>query len=1031
MRCELAPNQVDLYTADQAADDPSTYLVNCVYRITGPADGPLLAERFARLAETYPVLASRVVEDDGTWFLETAPNPPQLHCVRVADEPDSTAARLRVREELTRPLDLAKGPLCRAVLLQYAPDTADLVLVAHHLVVDGRSMELLARGLLTDRATEPATAYADWAAAAHGRLPRRAGRAAEIRAELAAADVVPSLEWAGAAGDAPGSGDAHRTGGGVAEALLPAGLHRSLRDLGTELGITPYSAVLAAAALVLGRNSGAARPVIGTTVSRRSPAHADTVGYFNNTAPVPVLLDGQATVTDFLREVHQRGVQAYRDADLPLSSVLPGTGLTAPQLVVSAIDTLPELREGDRHAVPHEDQGLGTAHFPLTLGLYQEHGRTDGIRMLLRHQRALVTDAAAALFFRQLTPVLTHFTARPGGRLDEVDTLPADELTALLATGRGARLTAPPVALTELFARQAREAAGRTAVVCREQQVSYRELDDISRRLATVLVEFGVRPGDRVGVCLDRGIGQVAAVLAVLRAGAAYVPLDPDYPPQRLAFVIEDTELRTVITEGELLADVPGLRRVAPDATPEDPALALPTVDPEATAYVIHTSGSTGRPKGVRVSHRNVAALLAATREEYAPGPDDVWSYFHSLAFDFSVWEIWGCLLTGGRLVVVPYDVSRDAEAFHGLLLREGVTVLNQTPSAFAQLVNTEAFRDGGLAVRLVIFGGEALDRGVLVPWFARYPEDVCRPVNMYGITETTVFCTWHPVDRSEALRGSRSIGRPIPGWDLYVLDDRGRPAAPGVPGEIWVGGAGVTQGYLDRPELNAERFTDDHLTGTPGARLYRSGDLGRFLPDGQIEYLGRRDDQVKIRGHRIELGEIRHALLEDDRVRAAASLVRAPDGPASARVDAYVVTVTDTDAPGTLADIRHRLAERLPGHLLPATVTAVPELPLTANGKLDTARLPDPRPAERATAPEPDRPSGPEAAMAALWQRVLEVPVAPDDNFFDLGGTSVQAVLLATALREENYPAIRLRDIFRNSTPRRLAAALTPRTDA
>lgn len=528
MRWELSPNQVDLYTADQAAEDPSTYLVNCVYRITGPADEPLLAERFARLGETYPVLASRVVEDDGAWFLEAAPDPPQLRSVQVADAPDGAAARLRLREELTRPLDLAKGPMCRAVLLRYAPETADLVLIAHHLVVDGRSMELIARGVLTDEPTEPAADWADWAAAARARLPRRAGRAAEIRAELATADVAPSLDWAGAAGDAPGAGAT--TGGGVAEALLPAALHRSLRDLGTELGVTPYSAVLAAVALVLGRNSGAARPVIGTTVSRRSPAHATTVGYFNNTTPVPVLLDGQATVADFLREVHRRGVQAYRDADLPLSSVLPGAGLTAPQLVVSAIDTLPALREGDRHAVPHEDQGLGTAHFPLTLGLYQEHGRTDGIRMLLRHQRALVTEEAAALFFRQLTAVLAHFTDRPDRRLDDVDTLPAEELTALLATGRGARLTDPPAALTELFADRVREVAGRTAVVCRDERASYGELDAHSRQLALALIESGVRPGDRVGVCLDRGVGQIAAVLAVLRAGAAYVPLDPDYP---------------------------------------------------------------------------------------------------------------------------------------------------------------------------------------------------------------------------------------------------------------------------------------------------------------------------------------------------------------------------------------------------------------------------------------------------------------------------------------------------------------------
>jgi amino acid adenylation domain-containing protein len=1021
MGWELAPNQIDLYTADHATDDPATYLVNAVYRITGPVDADRLARRLERLCAAHPVLAARVVQDGASWSLEETSDRPELLRVTLDTDPDGAAARQRVHDELRIPLDLAEGPLLRAVLLQYRPDTADLLLVAHHLVVDGHSMALVARGLLTDEPGKPGPAFADWAAAARDRRTARTADAAAIRAELAEADSAPSLDWAAPDGPPPPDEPA----GGVAEAVVPAALHQGIRRLSADLGITAHSVVLAAAGFVIGRNSGCARPVVGTTVSRRPAAHADTVGYFNTTTAVPVGLDDGITVTDFLRAVHRRGIRAYREADVPLSAVWPSSAGAAPQVVLAAIDALPHLTDGEVTAVPQQDQGLGTAHFPLTIGLYQQPDRQGGIRMLLRHQRSLVDDSAAALFFRQLLFVLAEFAETPEQPLGAVDTLPGPEVLAELGTGRGAPLETPARTLAELFEQQAAVVADNTAVVCGADRLTYRELDERSRALAVVLGEAGVRPGDRVGVCLDRGTGQVAAVLAVLRAGAAYVPLDPDYPPQRLAFIVEDTGLRTVITREGLMPGTQGLRVVPVDAEPRDPDRPLPSVAPDATAYVIHTSGSTGRPKGVLVSHRNVAALLAATKQEYAPGPDDVWSYFHSLAFDFSVWEIWGCLLSGGRLVVVPYEVSRDAEAFHGLLRTEGVTVLNQTPSAFAQLVNARAFQDGGLAVRLLIFGGEALDRGILLPWMDRYPEDACRAVNMYGITETTVFCTWHTVDRAEARRGSRSIGRPVPGWDIHVLDGRGRPVPRGVPGEIHVGGAGVAQGYLDRPELNAERFLDG-LPALPGRRLYRSGDLGRFLPDGRLEYLGRLDEQVKIRGHRIEPGEIRHSLLEDPRVRAAACVVRTPGGPDSARVDAYVVT----DHPDVLDDIRHRLADRLPGHALPATLTPVPELPLTPNGKLDTARLPEAVPAVPTAGRDtgPAEPEGPWAAMAATWQEVLGVPVGADDNFFDLGGTSVQAVLLISALREADFPHVRLRDVFRNSTPRRLAAALDQR---
>ncbi|MFF3413060.1 amino acid adenylation domain-containing protein, partial [Streptomyces sp. NPDC002742] len=348
--------------------------------------------------------------------------------------------------------------------------------------------------------------------------------------------------------------------------------------------------------------------------------------------------------------------------------------------------------------------------------------------------------------------------------------------------------------------------------------LSYGELGVLSDRLARVLVESGVVPGDRVGVCLERGPALVVALLAVLKAGAAYVPLDPHYPAERLAFVARDTGLRVAVGEASGPCAGLGLTVVETGGEPADPDGGLPRIGADAAAYVIHTSGSTGRPKGVVVGHRHVAALLGATARGFGLGPGDVWTFFHSFAFDFSVWEIWGCLLTGGRLVVVPFTVSRDPEEFHALLVREEVTVVNQTPSAFSQLVGAQAFGAGGLAVRLLVFGGEPLDPGMLLPWFDRYPPSRCRAVNMYGITETTVHCTWHTVTRADALTGSRSVGRPLPGWDLHVLDDRGRPAPPGVPGEIHVGGAGVSFGYLGRPELTAERFIPDHLTGEPGS---------------------------------------------------------------------------------------------------------------------------------------------------------------------------------------------------------------------
>ncbi|MFH9606620.1 amino acid adenylation domain-containing protein [Streptomyces sp. NPDC017448] len=601
--------------------------------------------------------------------------------------------------------------------------------------------------------------------------------------------------------------------------------------------------------------------------------------------------------------------------------------------------------------------------------------------------------------------------ALPLGLLD-----PPSEREAAARSALGATRPAPPSPrIDEAFAAQVAAHPDAPALTCGSATLSYSELDARAEEFADGLYARGVRPGDLVGLCLPRSAELVAAMLGILKAGAGYVPLDPEHPADRRERTAREAGVRLTVEDPAALTGRPP-RPPAPRGTPGSPA------------YAIHTSGSTGRPKGVLVPHSNVTALVEAVREDFGLSPDDTWTCFHSAAFDFSVWEIWGALLTGGRLVVVDHWTTRSPEDFHALLVRERVSVVSQTPSAFAQLAAADRAAVERAAPRLVVLGGEPLDARPLLGWFDRHPEDRCRVVNMYGITETTVHVTAATVTRREALAGSRSVGRPLPGWSVRVLDAYGRPAPPGAPGEIHVGGAGVALGYLNRPAETAARFVPDPLVPA-GQRLYRSGDLGRLLSDGTLEHLGRIDDQVKVRGFRIEPGEIRHVLLEDPAVSAAAVTVTGGgSGDAAAvRIDAYVVPAPGADRdPGP---VRERAARLLPAHMAPATVTVLPALPLTANGKLDPARLPAPG-ARRAAAPAPSGPplreDSPAAVLAAVWREVLGVrEVGPDDDFWELGGNSLYAIRIGALARERGLPGIPLRRLYLTPTLGALAEAL------
>jgi amino acid adenylation domain-containing protein len=588
-------------------------------------------------------------------------------------------------------------------------------------------------------------------------------------------------------------------------------------------------------------------------------------------------------------------------------------------------------------------------------------------------------------------------------------------------------------ALPELFEAQVARTPERVAVIAGTETLTYRELDRRVRRMAGRLRALGVAPEARVGVLVAPSADLVVAILGVLKAGGAYVPADVESPRDRIAFILTDAAVRVVIVDRErrslLPPDVGAVVVMgeceAPDRGDEGDHAGA-GARPDNLAYVVYTSGSTGRPKGVLVEHHSVVSLCRAASALFEVGSEDVWTLGHSVAFDFSVWEIWGALSSGGCLVVVPRAVARSPQDMLALLERERVTVLSQTPSAFMELLRAErACGDARrLALRYVVFGGEALDFSRLRPWFDAHGDHPTRLVNMYGITETTVHVTSRRVTAADAAGANGSlIGRAIPGWDVHLLDDALRRVPAGEIGEICVGGAGVARGYLNRPDLQAERFVRDPFATDGKALLYRSGDLARRRPDGDIEYLGRSDQQVKLRGFRIELGEIESLLGQHDAVAQAAVVLR--DDPAGdKRLVAYWVSRAGVAA--RPADLRSHLEAALPAYMVPSAFVPLEQMPLTANGKLDRAALPAPggeRP-ELVSAFVPAR-TPLEAQLAALWSEVLGVePIGVHDSFFELGGHSLSAARMMARLRDSLGATVFVRDVFDHPT----IAALAPR---
>jgi amino acid adenylation domain-containing protein len=624
--------------------------------------------------------------------------------------------------------------------------------------------------------------------------------------------------------------------------------------------------------------------------------------------------------------------------------------------------------------------------------------------------------------------------ADSGQRVSEVALLDQQARAQLLAGfNRGTPVPASERLLHQRFEQQAAARGDAIAVAFEDEQVTYAELNRRANRLAHYLGSLGVGCGARVALCMERGVEMVVAVLGILKAGAAYVPMDPAYPAERLAYMLGDS------TPALLLTDLPAddAARLAPPGVAVaqfaalGPAMALcPEHDPDALAlglqpsdlaYIIYTSGSTGMPKGVMVEHANMARLFDATDPWFSFNEHDVWTLFHSLAFDFSVWELWGALAYGGKLVVVPSWCARSAQDFYALLCAQGVTVLNQTPSAFRQLIQAQAGSDQAHQLRAIVFGGEALELHTLASWIERNDPERTRLVNMYGITEITVHATYRVISAADVEAGLGSvIGVPLPDLQMYILDQHLQPVPVGVAGELHIGGAGVARGYLNRPDLSAARFIDNPFAA--GTRLYKTGDVGRWLADGQLEYLGRNDFQVKIRGFRIELGEIEARLARCPGVREAIVIAR-EDVPGDKRLVAYLIAQGGEQPP--VAELRAQLAQGLADYMIPSAFVMLDAYPLTSNGKLDRNALPAPDQSALVRR-EFEAPQGAtESAVASIWQALLGLEqVGRHDNFFELGGHSLMAIGLIERLRQHGLSAD-VRTVFEAPTLLEMAARL------
>ncbi|HJT58387.1 MAG TPA: amino acid adenylation domain-containing protein [Ktedonobacteraceae bacterium] len=1043
----LSSAQQGLWFLNQLAPSTSNYTIPGAICLDGRLDIVAMAQSLNEIVRRHEILRTTFTPVDGRPVQVVAPALdlplPFIDLSRLSEAKRKAETLRLIAEQTQRPFDLARGPLLRASLLRLGSREHVLQIFTPHIIFDDWSMGIFVQEL--------ATLYEAFAASKPSSLPVPAHQYADYalwqQQWIAGEDYNAQLDyWQRQLDGMPQLLDlptdrprppVRTFQDGYHTCTLSRALTERLKALSRQEGVTLFMTLLATFQVLLYRYTGQQDIAVGTPVANRMRTEFERVmGCFVNPLVLRTDLSGNPTFRELLGRVREVALGAYTHQELPFERLVEAM---VPKRNLSYTPFIQVMFVLQNAPMPtFETMGLALRQWRLedeTDQLDLCISMTEDLRLsitevegkltaLLKYNQELFEAATISQMMGHLQTLLESVTAYPEQPISTLPLLSEAELEQVLGDEHTFPASLPVKAcLHTLFEQQVERTPEAVALVYQDEYLTYGELNRRANHLAHHLHCMGVGPEVLVGLYLERSLELLIGLLAILKAGGAYVPLDPRYPQERLAFLLADTRMPVILSQQSLQAHLPAHsahvlcidspQLMQSDSGPE-PFHLQPGV-PAQLAYVIYTSGSTGTPKGVLVSHDNVVRLFTVSQPQFGFTSHDVWTLFHSSAFDFSVWELWGALLYGGRLVVVPALVSRAAEAFYRLLVEQGVTVLNQTPSAFLALMQVDERRPQveELALRLVIFGGEALELARLRPWVARHGDEHPRLVNMYGITETTVHVTSRALSSAD-IEGSTGsvIGQALPDLKVYIMDEWRQPVPPGVAGEIYVGGAGVARGYLRRPELTSERFVMHPFGRQAGERLYRTGDRARYRGKQEIEYLGRLDEQVKVRGYRIELGEIEALLSQHAEVRESVVIVQGEAG--DKRLVAYVA---GREASGpSISELRQYMRQKLPDYMQPSLYVVLEKLPLTANGKVDRRALPAPEDKnETEQAGDGTAPRGPvEEIITKVWRKVLvREHIGVHDNFFDIGGHSLLMARVHSELQTTLNKELSMTDLF------------------
>jgi amino acid adenylation domain-containing protein len=1020
----LSYAQERVWFMDQLAPGEAAYHIAVPLRVRGALDVALLRTALAGLVTRHESLRTRFPADaDGkpVAVVEEHVEVP----LRIVSAPDEAAAQRLVDEAAVEPFDLANGPLLRALLVELADDDHVLLLSKHHIVGDGWSVDVMLRDVITlyRGGTLPTLPiqYGDFAVWEAERLasPEADGHVAYWKQRLAGIEPLelPTDR------PRPATQTYH---GDFVELTVDRETTDALNTFSRRSGATLFMTLLAAYQVFLARHSRQDDFAVGASVAGRSaPELENVVGMFINMLPLRTELTGDPTFAELLERTQRAVLDGFEHADVPFAKVVQELGLVRDVSRSPVFQSMFVLQNYEMGRFSDAAAGadvsfqwtpmeLRATRFDFELHLVEIQ---TGLWGKLVYNTDLFDRSTVERMVDRFGALLRSVVANPDKRVSELDIMPAAETRLVVSDRNDTAADFPDTAtLHGLIEDQVVRTPDAVAVTFEGTSLTYAQLNTMANRIAHRLRDAGVGPETLVGVCAERSLELVAGLLGVLKAGGAYLPLDPEYPADRLAFMLSDAAAPVVLVQGHLELPATDARILVLDNEAEwadRPASNPPAVTADHLAYVIYTSGSTGRPKGVPNTHRGIVNRLDWMQKQYRLGADDSVLQKTPASFDVSVWEFFWPLQTGARLVLAKPGGHKDAGYLRDLLISERITTAHFVPSVLTVFLGEEGI-DAATALRRVICSGEELPHSAAVEFTTRFPG--CELHNLYGPTEAAIdVSSWHCTPEALAAVTSVPIGTPIANLRLYIVDSADNPVPVGVAGELLIGGVGVARGYHRRPALTAERFVPDPFAS--GARLYRTGDLARWRPDGTIDFLGRIDHQVKLRGLRIELGEIESALRDQPAVTEAAVIVR-EDNPGDKRLVAYVI--------GETTDLKAALKDTLPEYMVPSAFVTLDTLPLTPNGKLDRKALPAPVATRDASAELVEPRTDVERLLAAIWSAILNVPtLGIDDDFFDLGGHSMLATQVVARIRKESTGtrAVGVMDLFTHRTIRDLAS--------